>query len=100
MRRAVTLAIIASVIGLAFYFTKPADDFLREEAYKHVVSELNPKIGNETVLPDAFNYLFREKISIEDKFFYKRVMFELGDKKMVAGYGVFNVFTARSLREQ
>ena len=98
MKRAISLSIIITLIGLLFFFTKPTDDYLMEKAFEHVRTELNPSVALPETEQTIFFNLFKRKLSVKDNFFYKTVYFETGDNKVVAGFGFLTTFMSSKIK--
>lgn len=99
MKRAISLAIILTLVGAVFFFTKPSESVLKEKAFQHVRTELNPSVALPPTEQTIFFNLFKRKISVTDNFFYKTVYYETGDSRTVAGYGFLGMFMASKIKK-
>ncbi|MDB5230525.1 MAG: hypothetical protein JWN76_1330, partial [Chitinophagaceae bacterium] len=88
------------IIAIILFLTKPDDNFLRDQAYQHIKTEISPKVlhnDSVTVLTNQSDTLLKDHISIRDRIVYKEVNYSEGDTPMVIGYGILKMYRGRNL---
>ena len=95
MRKAFALAIIATVLAIVAYLTKPSDETCIKKAgneYKTskvpVVSE--PQKINTQLLAETLEQNFMESLFIEDKLLFKEIYLHQNPKIKI-GWGAFGI---------
>ncbi len=94
MKRAVVLALIFMVIATVFYFTRPSDTYLQEEAFTHISTHLS-----KPAMPLGMDILVKQKIEVKDNFLYKTITYDQAGTKKAIGYGFIGMYQGKNLEE-
>ncbi|MEI6947723.1 hypothetical protein V9K67_11060 [Paraflavisolibacter sp. H34] len=92
MRKPIALALIATVLAVVAYVTKPSEEKCREEAAKDFAQKaattadaLPPNI-NPGVWQQAAEKAFMESVQVEDHFLFRSIYRQSGPEKKRIGW--------------
>ncbi len=93
MRKAFALAIIATVLAITAYLTKPSDEVCLTKAIEEYKETKLPTVStpqkvNTQLLAEALEKSFQSSLVIKDRFLYKEIYQEKGTKTRI-GWGAF-----------
>jgi len=101
MRKALALALIATVLAVMAYITKPSDELCvlkAKEAFKEtklptITTPATSQKINTQLLAETMEKNFEESLLIEDRFLYKNIYLVKGTKTRIGwgGFGWVNV---------
>ena len=96
MQRPVALLLIMLVIATMAYFTKPSDNQCIEKAKQEFQNVMlgnvyvaNPQRINRSLLNETLTKAFMESLRVQDRFLYKEINRQRGNKKVRIGWGAF-----------
>jgi 2-C-methyl-D-erythritol 4-phosphate cytidylyltransferase len=93
MRKAFALALIASILAVIAYLTKPSDEVCVTKAKEEFKETKLPAVStpqkiNTQLLAEALEKNFLSSLVIEDNFLYKEIYQDKGAKTKI-GWGAF-----------
>jgi hypothetical protein len=92
MRKPIALALIATILAVSAYLTKPSEEKCRDEAAKdfaqkaETTAQALPPGINADVWQQAAEKAFMESIRIEDRFLYRSIYRQSGPQKKHIGW--------------
>ena len=97
MRKAFSLAIIATILAIMAYLTKPSDETCIAKAIKEYKETKFPMVStpqkiNTRLLTETLQKNFISSLVIEDRLLYKEIYQVKGSKTRI-GWGVFGWVT-------
>lgn len=95
MRKALTLSIIITIIGVALYFFKPSEEECIKKAQEEFQDkityaiEASPKEIDKNLMAETLEKNFLESLEVKDKFLFRDIYQTTGGKKSKIGWAAF-----------